>query len=131
MPERRPPSSSAPQSQSSSPDATDRIQSAARRRERLCTLRLPQRRYHRVFSTRNAIIAAVASIAALPLPAYAARLAIGEWGTFFFFAVVASVVIVLLLYEVVEEDVNREQPPDRRRATKRQHMHKPGRVTSR
>ena len=69
------------------------------------------------FIARSVVVAALALVATLPVPAHAAQAGVGEWGLFFFFAVVTGVVIVLLLYEVVGEHAGHEQAPERRLAT--------------
>ena len=84
-------------------------------------MRPRHRAIHRSIA-RIAVMSALALVAAIPLPAHAARLVVSEWGLWFFFAVAAGVVIVLLLYEVVEDDATRHQAPDRRPAHGDQRM---------
>ena len=88
------------------------------------------RQASRPFIVRG-VLAALALVGMLPVPAHAAQAGVGEWGLYFFFAVVASLVIVLLLYEVVGDDAGHEQAPERRLMTGKRRVTAPSNGISR
>ena len=75
-------------------------------------------------------------LAAIPLPAFAADLALSAWGTYLFFAIVATVVIVLLLHEALEDEPKDDRRRDERvgkgrSAQSRRAHEEPGNAASR